>query len=212
MYAFVAPTACAAMAMPSITMNGSFSRMYLSLKAPTSPSDALQMMYFLSPGDCAVCSHFSPVGKPPPPLPRSPDRFTSSITCAGVMPDCTRRSAPNPPRAKYEPASCGSINPQFLSTSDFCGNGLPSSPDLPVSSQYLCHLLRRETTKDIVIYHHRWALVAGTDAVDQLQRKQAILAGVSGCDIQFPFHGLYDRLVVLEIAGHAFAHSDDMLP
>src|SRR5512136_417785 len=169
MYARLAPTPYAAMAIPSMTLNGSPSRMYLSLKAPTSPSDALQMMYFLSPGDCAVCSHFSPVGKPPPPLPRSPDRFTSSTTCAGVIPDCTRRSASNPLRAKYESTSCGSIKPQFLSTSNFCGNGLPSSPDLPVPRQYLPHLPRREATKDIVIYHHGRRFVTSANAVDQLQ-------------------------------------------
>ena len=51
------------------------------MKAPGSPSSALQMMYLTSPGAPAAKLHFMPVEKPAPPRPRRPQFFTSSITC-----------------------------------------------------------------------------------------------------------------------------------
>ena len=45
-----------------------------SMNAPGSPSSALQITYFASPGCSAASSHFMPVGKPPPPRPRRPAR------------------------------------------------------------------------------------------------------------------------------------------
>ena len=49
------------------------------MNAPGSPSSALQTTYLTS--DCCLLanSHFSPVGKPPPPRPRSPERLIISI-------------------------------------------------------------------------------------------------------------------------------------
>ena len=70
---------------PSIRENGSFSMMYLSLKVPTSPSSALQITYFSSPGEFLAPSHLIPQGKPAPPLPRSPDALTSLITSSGPI-------------------------------------------------------------------------------------------------------------------------------
>src|SRR5690606_19480857 len=45
--------------------------------------------------------HFSPVGKPAPPLPRSPDCLTSSVTASGVI--CRRAfsTAEYPPCLRY---------------------------------------------------------------------------------------------------------------
>ncbi len=60
------------MTMPSSTACVSPSRTPRSMKAPGSPSSALQTMYFWSPGCLAVRLHLTPVGKPPPPRPRSP--------------------------------------------------------------------------------------------------------------------------------------------
>ena len=71
--------------MPSITACGSPSMMARSMNAPGSPSSALQIRYFLSPGARRQSSHFSPVGKPAPPRPLSPEALISSITCSGVI-------------------------------------------------------------------------------------------------------------------------------
>ena len=43
------------------------------MKAPGSPSSALQIMYFGRPGALRQNSHLVPVGKPAPPRPRRPD-------------------------------------------------------------------------------------------------------------------------------------------
>jgi hypothetical protein len=80
-----APMAYPAMAIASMTLWGSPSRTDRSMKAPGSPSSALQRTYFTSPGVFRAKAHFRPVGKPPPPRPRRPEAFTSSTTCSGVI-------------------------------------------------------------------------------------------------------------------------------
>src|SRR5574337_305508 len=66
----VAPTATAAIAMPSIRRNGSPSISMRSAKVPLSPSSALQTMYLRSALAAAAVRHLIPVGKPAPPRPR----------------------------------------------------------------------------------------------------------------------------------------------
>ena len=46
-----------------------------SMKAPGSPSSALQIRYFVVPAAPRANFHFLPVGKPPPPRPRNPLDF-----------------------------------------------------------------------------------------------------------------------------------------
>jgi hypothetical protein len=53
------------------------------MNAPGSPSSALQITYFWAPAALATVVHFSPVGYPAPPRPRSPLRTTWSTTSAG---------------------------------------------------------------------------------------------------------------------------------
>ncbi len=73
-----------AMARPSISLCGSPSMTALSMKAPGSPSSALQIMYLVSLLWARASFHLRPVGNPPPPRPRSPLRSTMSHTSAGV--------------------------------------------------------------------------------------------------------------------------------
>ena len=57
-----------------------------SMKAPGSPSSALQTMYFCS-ADCFwAIFHLVPVLNPPPPRPRRPESSTISQSSAGVRP------------------------------------------------------------------------------------------------------------------------------
>jgi hypothetical protein len=68
------------------------------MNAPGSPSSALQMTYFRSPGASRAKRHFFPVGKPAPPRPRRPDVSTSAMTSSGGM-ETARASASYPPVA-----------------------------------------------------------------------------------------------------------------
>ena len=56
------------------------------MKAPGSPSSALQTTNFSSPSARRVKSHFRQVAKPAPPRPRSPETFNSAITALRVLP------------------------------------------------------------------------------------------------------------------------------
>ena len=87
----VAPIAHAARVMPSITAKGSPSMMLRSMKAPGSPSSALQMSTLWGSLLARARDHLRPVGKPPPPRPRSPDSVTTSTNCSGVISVSTLR-------------------------------------------------------------------------------------------------------------------------
>ena len=80
MYPCFAPIAYPAIAIASNTAFGSPSNILLSMKAPGSPSSALQHTYFTSPFASFANFHFLPVGKPAPPLPLIPEFNITSIT------------------------------------------------------------------------------------------------------------------------------------
>ncbi len=92
-----APTTQAPSTMASISRWGSSSRIMRSLKVPGSLSSALQITYLGPPAALAVKSHFMPVGKPAPPMPRRPEAFrvsTVSVRPAAASPPSRRRSTP----------------------------------------------------------------------------------------------------------------------
>ena len=75
-----APMAYPQIAIASTTECGSPSRIALSMKAPGSPSSALQTTYFWSDLLFNANCHFNPVENPPPPRPLSPESFIISTT------------------------------------------------------------------------------------------------------------------------------------
>ena len=84
MYPLRAPIARAPIIIPSRTKCGLPSSKHRSIYAPGSPSSALQITYFSSPGASQHSCHLRPVGNPPPPRPRSLDSFISLIILSGV--------------------------------------------------------------------------------------------------------------------------------
>ena len=89
--ALVAPIATPAIAMPSISANGSPSMIMRSEKVPLSPSSALQTMYFCGASVCSTVLHLMPVGNPAPPRPRNPESIISCTMAAGAMSSARRR-------------------------------------------------------------------------------------------------------------------------
>ena len=91
-----------------------------SINAPGSPSSALQMTYFSSPGAFLANCHFCPVRNPAPPRPRSPDSFMTLIIESPVISLRAFSRALYPPRAMYSPIFSGSIIPRLDNAISFC--------------------------------------------------------------------------------------------
>ena len=92
-----APTAYAAIRMPSRSWWGLRSRRMRSLNEPGSDSSALHTRYFGTSLSAGMNAHLSPVLKPAPPRPCRPDAFTSSITSPGAISVSALRAAAYPP-------------------------------------------------------------------------------------------------------------------
>ena len=108
--------ALAAMIIPSSTAWGSASSTLRSMKAPGSPSSALQSTYLTSPGVFCANSHFRPAGNPAPPRPRRPEILTSSTICWGVSSSSALAAPKYPSRAMYSSMTSGSIAPLLRMT------------------------------------------------------------------------------------------------
>ena len=114
----VAPTATAAMAMPSISTKGSPSISIRSANVPLSPSSALQTMYFCGPAARATVAHLMPVGKPAPPRPRRPESVISVTIRSGAASAACNPA--RPPCASYSASDSGSITPTRAKVSRVC--------------------------------------------------------------------------------------------
>ena len=65
------------------------------MNVPGSDSSALQIAYFGVAACAATISHLRPVGKPAPPMPRSPLSASAAVTWpAFSAPESTSRSTP----------------------------------------------------------------------------------------------------------------------
>ena len=89
MNALFAPTACAAIATPSISRCGFFCISSRSLNVPGSDSSALQTTY-LSMSPLGRNDALVPMAKPAPPRPRRPDAWSWASTSAGSMSSALR--------------------------------------------------------------------------------------------------------------------------
>ena len=88
---------------PSSTRYGWVARISRSLNVPGSDSSALQITYLGVASCAATRSHLRPVGKPAPPMPRSPASLSAAMMLAGSRsPASTERStAYRSPGARY---------------------------------------------------------------------------------------------------------------
>ncbi len=112
--------ALAATIMPSSTACGVASITERSMNAPGSPSSALHSTYFTSPLELAQNSHFTPVGKPPPPRPRRPEVITSSTISRGVILVSALAAPAYPSRAMYSSMLSGLMSPMLRMTRRCC--------------------------------------------------------------------------------------------
>ena len=81
----MAPMIRAARPIPSSTRCGASSRICRSLNVPGSLSSALQTTYLGAPTASRTICHLAPVGKPAPPMPRSPAVFSAAITASAAV-------------------------------------------------------------------------------------------------------------------------------
>ena len=88
--------------MPSSSRWGSSSMSTRSLQVPGSLSSALTARKEgrCGSGSLGMKPHLTPVGKPAPPRPRSPEALTSSITASGSPASSTLRAVSQPPSSR----------------------------------------------------------------------------------------------------------------
>ncbi len=110
-----APTAYPAIARPSSTWYGLIPSRCRSLNVAGSPSAPLHTANLVPVPVLRIDRHFSPVGNPAPPRPRSPLFVTSSMTASGAARRATSRPRP-PPAASYSPNVRGAMSSRAMPT------------------------------------------------------------------------------------------------
>src|SRR6476661_10258850 len=97
--------------------------------------------------------HFTPVGKPAPPRPRSPESLTTCTISAGSMRSAFS-SATYPPRLRHPSRPIASGSPKYLErTSVSRSLGLCGKPMSVQGGENLGHRLRRHRL-DVLLIHH----------------------------------------------------------
>src|SRR5437868_2235472 len=118
--------------------------------------------------------HFTPVGNPAPPRPRSPDSFTMLTMSAGAMPNA-RSNATYPPRLRQPSRVVAPISPKCCDrTVVSLACGVCGKPILFVSRKEVGNAFRRYRLDEILIDHHRRREPTRTEALDLDDRELVV--------------------------------------
>src|SRR6476661_3013227 len=156
--------------------------------------------------------HFTPVGKPAPPRPRSPDSFTMPTISAGDMPSAFC-SATYPPRLRQPSRPIASLSPKYLErTTDSRSCGGCGNPMSAQRGEERGHRLRRHRLDELLIDHHRRGEAARAETFHLDHR----VLPVGGGDAELLAarvleEGVHDILGATDVAGRRRADLDEVL-
>src|SRR5258705_13011042 len=157
--------------------------------------------------------HFTPVGKPAPPRPRSPDSFTMATISAGVMPSAFC-SATYPPRLRQPSRPIASVSPKYLErTTDSRSCGGCGNPMSAQRGEERGHRLRRHRLDELLVDHQRRGEAARAET---FHFDHGVLP-VGGRDAELLASGVlekgaHDVLRAAHVARRCSADLDEVLP